>query len=139
VLNIVVHKNIRLSEVIVSDDLDSYHLPVIFHLLVYSYIRTRNLSDPVNKFTDWERFQSLAFELISPRIQMNSEEAKKVACDLTASTASAYRLLTSKITLSDLNKDIHGLENLQRLRKLWQVTWDPACKTALKWVAKTIR
>jgi hypothetical protein len=28
---------------------------------------------PVDKFTDWERFQGLAFEIISPRIQINSE------------------------------------------------------------------
>jgi hypothetical protein len=51
VLDIVVHKNVRLSEVSVSDILDSDHLPVIFHLL--DHIRTRNLSDPVDNFTDW--------------------------------------------------------------------------------------
>jgi hypothetical protein len=61
VLDIVVHKNVRLSEVIVSDILDSDHIPVFFHLL---HIINRNLSDPVNKFTDWERFQRLASELI---------------------------------------------------------------------------
>jgi endonuclease/exonuclease/phosphatase family metal-dependent hydrolase len=33
VLDIVVHKNIRLSNVIVSDILDSDHLPVIFQIL----------------------------------------------------------------------------------------------------------
>jgi endonuclease/exonuclease/phosphatase (EEP) superfamily protein YafD len=53
-LDIVVHKNVRLSEVIVSDILDSDHLPIIFHLL--DHIRRRNVSDPVDKFTDWERF-----------------------------------------------------------------------------------
>jgi hypothetical protein len=93
---------------------------------------------------DWERFQSLASELISPRIQINSEkEADKAARDFTVSIASAYGLSTSKITLSDLNKDIPGLESLikhkRRLRKLWQVTHDPGCKTALNWVAKTIK
>jgi hypothetical protein len=67
-----VHKNYRLSEVIVSDILDSDHLPIIFHLL--DYIRTRNLSDPVDKFADWERFRRLASELISPKTQINSEE-----------------------------------------------------------------
>jgi hypothetical protein len=54
----VMHNNVRLSEVIVSDILESDHLPIIFHLL--NHVRIRNLSDPVNKFTDWERFQSLA-------------------------------------------------------------------------------
>jgi hypothetical protein len=32
ILDIVVHKNIRLSNIIVSDILDSGHLPVIFHI-----------------------------------------------------------------------------------------------------------
>jgi hypothetical protein len=34
VLDIVVHKNIKVSDVIVSDILDSDHLPIIFHILV---------------------------------------------------------------------------------------------------------
>jgi hypothetical protein len=46
VLDIVVHKNVRLSEVIVSDILDLDYLPIVFHLL--DHIRTRILSDPVN-------------------------------------------------------------------------------------------
>jgi hypothetical protein len=69
VLDIVMHKIVWLSEIIVSDIVDPDQLPVIFHLL--DRIRTRNLSDPVDKFTDWERFQSLASELISPRIRIN--------------------------------------------------------------------
>jgi hypothetical protein len=142
VFDIVVHKNIRLSEVIVSDILDSDQLPVIFNSL--DHVRTRNLSEPVDKFTDWERFQNLTPELISPRIQFNSGgEADKAARDFTASIVSAYRLSTSKITLSDLNKNTIGLESLlkpkRRLRKLWQVTRDPVCRTAVTWVAKPIR
>jgi hypothetical protein len=31
------------------------------------------------------------------------------------------------------------IKHKRRLRKLWQVTRDPACKTALNWVAKTIK
>jgi hypothetical protein len=108
VLDIVGHKNVRLSEVIVSDILDLEHLPVIFHLL--DHIRSRNLSGPVDKFTDWEQFQCLASELISPKIQINSdEEADKAACDFTASIASAYSIATSKIILLDINKGIPGL------------------------------
>jgi hypothetical protein len=41
VLNIVVHKNIRLSDVIVSDILDSYHLPILFHIL--DHVRTKQI------------------------------------------------------------------------------------------------
>jgi hypothetical protein len=39
------------------------HLPIIFHIL--DLVKIRNLSEPIEKFTDWNRFQRLAFELIS--------------------------------------------------------------------------
>jgi hypothetical protein len=88
VLDIVVHKNIRLSHVIVSDILDSDHLPILFHIL--DHVRTNKISAPVEKITDWERFQSLASNLISPRIEIKSGvEANKAAHDFTASVASA--------------------------------------------------
>jgi hypothetical protein len=78
VLHTVVHNNALLSEVIASHILDSYHLPIFFHLL--GHVRTRNLSDPVGKFTDWEWFQSLACDLIPPKIKINSgAEAVKAA------------------------------------------------------------
>jgi hypothetical protein len=81
VLDIVVYKNVQLSEVIVSDILDPDHLPIIYHFL--DCVRTRNISDLIDKFTDLERFQGLASELISTRIQINSgEEADKAACNL---------------------------------------------------------
>jgi hypothetical protein len=91
-------------------------------MLLYC-VRTRNLSDPVDKFTGWERFQSLASEIISHRIQINLWiEADKAARDFTASIASACRLSTRKITLLDLSKDLPGLESVLkhkwRLRKL---------------------
>jgi hypothetical protein len=138
----VVHQNVRLSEVIVSDVLDSDHLPIVFHIL--DHVTTRNLSDSVENFTDLDRFQSLASDLVSPRIQINSGvEADKAARDFTASIASAYRLATSKVTLSDMNTDLPGLDRLlkhkQRMRKLWHETRDPVCKTAVNWVVKTIR
>jgi hypothetical protein len=62
VLDIVVHKKVRLSEVIVADILDSDHLPIVLHLL--DHVRTTNPSDPVDKFTDLEQFKNLASELI---------------------------------------------------------------------------
>jgi hypothetical protein len=113
--------------------LDSDHLPIIFHIL--NHVKIRNISEPIEKFTDWDRFQSLPSELISPRIEINSR--------VEASIASAYRLVISKITLSDINNDIPGLDRLlklkRRLRKLWREARDPACKTAVNWVAKSIR
>jgi hypothetical protein len=104
--------------------LDLHHIPIFPpppHLL--DHVRTRNLSAPVVKFTDWEWFRSLASELISPAIQINSgKEADKAANGLTAPIASVYRLSTSKITFADLNKDLSGLKNMlkhkQRLSKL---------------------
>jgi hypothetical protein len=58
VLDIVVHKNIHLSEFIVSDILDSDQLPIVLHFL--DNFRILNLTDSVDKFTDCERFQRLA-------------------------------------------------------------------------------
>jgi hypothetical protein len=120
ILDIAVHKNIGLSDVIVSEILDSDHLPIVFHLL--DLVRTRNLSDPVDKLTDWGRFQRLASELISPKFRINSgKAANKAAHNFTASIALAYRLSANKLTLKDLNKDLRGLESLlkhkQMLRK----------------------
>jgi hypothetical protein len=121
----------------VSDILGSDHLPIIFHIL--DRVRTKNVSAPLQKITDWERFQSLASNLISPRTEINSEvEADKEARAFTASIASAYRMSTSKITLSELNKDIPGLDRLLKYKKrmgiLWQKTRDPGCKRADNWV-----
>jgi hypothetical protein len=69
-------------------------------------------------------------------------DADEAAHDFTASIASTYMLSTSKFTLSDLDDDLPGLDSLlkhkQRLRKLWHETRDPACETAVDWVAKSI-
>jgi hypothetical protein len=136
-LDIVVHTNIRLSNVTVSD-----HLPIIFHIL--DTVRTLNASAPLEKYIDWERFQSLASNLILPRIEINSGvEADKAARAFTASIASACRLSTTKITLSELNNDLRDLDRLlkykKRMRKLWQETRDLGCKKTFNWVSKSIR
>jgi hypothetical protein len=74
---------------------------------------------------------------------VSKAEADKVACTFSASTASAHRLLTIKITLAELNNDLHGLDQLlkykKRMRKLWQETRDPECKKVVNWVSKSIR
>jgi hypothetical protein len=123
------------SDVTVSYILDSDHLPIIFHIL--DHVKIRNLLKPFEKFADRDRFQGLTSELISPRIEINS------AHDFTVSVASAYRLATSKVTLSDINNDLPGLDRLLkhkwRLRKLWQETRVPTCKTAGNWATKSIR
>jgi hypothetical protein len=83
VLDIVVHQNIRVSDVTVSDILDSDHLPIIFNIL--DHVKIRNISEPIEKFTDWDQFQRIASELMSPRIEINSGvEADKAARDFTA-------------------------------------------------------
>jgi hypothetical protein len=43
-------KNIRLSDDIVSDSLNSDRLPIIFHIL--DHVRTKNVKAPREKFTD---------------------------------------------------------------------------------------
>jgi hypothetical protein len=141
-LDIVVHRNSRLSNVIVSDIPDSDHLAIVFHIL--DHVRTTKISETTGKFTNWERYQNLASDLISPRIEIKSGvKADKAARDFTASVASAYRLSTSRLTVSDLNNDLPGLDRLlsykRRLRKLLLETGDPECKTVLNWVSKSIR
>jgi hypothetical protein len=70
------------------DNLDSDHHQIVFYLL--DHIRTRNISDPIDKLTYSERFQILASELISPGIKITSEEeADKASRDFTAYIASA--------------------------------------------------
>jgi hypothetical protein len=97
---------------------------------------------PVENHTDWEQFRSLAPDVILPRIQTDALEAEKAGCNFTASVASACRLSTRELTLSELNNELPDLDHLlkhkQRLRKLWYETRDPACKTAVNWVTKTI-
>jgi hypothetical protein len=76
-------------------------------------VKIENLSAPIKKFTDWDRFQSLASKFISPKVEINSGvEADRAAGDFTASIASAYRLSTNKITLLDTNNDLPSLDRL---------------------------
>jgi hypothetical protein len=70
VLDIVVHKISECQMSLSRDILDSDHLPVIIPIM--DHVKIRNLSKPVEKFTDWDRFQSLASELIPPRVEINS-------------------------------------------------------------------
>jgi hypothetical protein len=94
VLEIIVNKNTRFSNVIVSEILDSDHLPIIFYIM--DHIRTTKLLEPLNKFIDWDYFQSLATDVMSPRIEINSRiDANKAACNFAAFIASAYWLSTT--------------------------------------------
>jgi hypothetical protein len=55
----------------------------------------REALDPVEKPTEWELFQSLASEPISPNIEIHSSnEADKATRNFAASIASAYRIST---------------------------------------------
>jgi hypothetical protein len=107
------------------------------------HVTTKKLSEPLEKFTEWERFQNLVSNLILSRIKMNcGVEVDKAAREFTASIASAYRLSASKVELSELNSYIPGLDMLlkhkKRLRKLWQETRDRMCKKAFNWISETI-
>jgi hypothetical protein len=77
-------------------------------------------------------------------VEINScIEADKAGRNFSASIASANRLSTKTTTISDRNHGSCSLERLlkhkQRLGELWQETRDPARKTAVNWVTKTIR
>jgi hypothetical protein len=57
VLDIVVYQNIRVSDVTVSDILESGHLPVVSHILDHGKIR--NLSELVEKLQSGIGFKAL--------------------------------------------------------------------------------
>jgi hypothetical protein len=66
----VMHENVLLWDIIVSDILDSDHQPIIYHKR--DYVTIRNFLDPVENIIEWKWFECLACELISPRIKINS-------------------------------------------------------------------
>jgi hypothetical protein len=104
-------------------------------------LEVRNALDPIEKFTDWEQFQSLTSDLISPSIQIHSsEEDDKAACDFAVSIILPYRLSTRKTTILDWKYELPGsahlLKHKNKLRKWWQETRDPTCKTAVKLLAE---
>jgi hypothetical protein len=68
VLVIVVHKGVRLSEVRVLDIMDSVYLPIMFCIL--DDIKARKILNPVEIFSDCERFQCLASALVSPSMEI---------------------------------------------------------------------
>jgi hypothetical protein len=126
----------------VSDILDSDHLSIVLHLL--DRIRIRNLSDSVDKIHRFGALSKPFSELILTRILINlGEEIDEADRYFIATITSAYRLSTSKITLWDFHKDPSGLESPLKhklsLRKMWKINWDPACKTAVNWNARTIK
>jgi hypothetical protein len=68
IFDIVIHQNVRLSDVTVSDVLDSDHLPVIFNIL--DYVSARDPLAWVGARTDWDLFRSPASDLIQPQLQI---------------------------------------------------------------------
>jgi hypothetical protein len=123
----------------VSDVLDSVYLPIVFNIL--DHVRTRNLSDSVEKFTYWEWFQRLVSDLISPGNEINClEDGDEAARNFTASIASAYMLSANRVTLSDLNNDLPGLRRLlqhkQKPRNSWHEPRNPPHKSAVNWVSQ---
>jgi hypothetical protein len=65
----MVHKNITLSDIIASEILDSDHLPIMFHIM--HHFGTKQISEPLENFKNWEQFQSLASHLISSIVEIN--------------------------------------------------------------------
>jgi hypothetical protein len=118
----VVHQNVRLSEAIVTDILDSDHLPIVFTIL--GPAGAREDSDSVEMFTCWVRFQSLAHDFISPSVHFHSSaESNQAAGDFAASIATADRLAIRTAMILDRKYELSGLNRLLKykteLRKLW--------------------
>jgi hypothetical protein len=142
VLVIVVHQNIRLSQIIVSDILKTDHFPIAFHILHHAI--TKKLSESLNKSTDGERSQRHDSNSILPRLEISSGRrgrTNKAASEITTSTVMAYRLSASKFELSELNRSLgldRSLKHEKRLRELWHDARDPMCKQTFYLISKTI-
>jgi hypothetical protein len=81
----MVHKDVRLSEVRVLKVMDSDHLHIM--VCIMDHVKVREILDPVEKLTDWERFHSLASALV-PRVEINSRiEADKATGHFAVSIA----------------------------------------------------
>jgi hypothetical protein len=68
VLDIVVHKGVRLSEVRVLYIMDSVYILIMFCIL--DDIKARKILDPVEIFSDCERFQRLASALVFSSVEI---------------------------------------------------------------------
>jgi hypothetical protein len=98
-MHIIVHQNLCPSEVIVTDILDSDHLPIMFTLT--DSVRTSEASDPVEKLTDWELFQRLISKLIPANILNHSDkEVNKAARDFATYIVSAFMPSARKIQIN---------------------------------------
>jgi hypothetical protein len=76
-------------------------------------VRKIEALEPVEKLRDWEMFQSLTSELISPNIQSHSSnETDKATCDFKVSMALANRSSTRKTTTFYRKYEIPGLDYL---------------------------
>jgi hypothetical protein len=100
-----------------------------------------NISESVEKLANWQWYEVVASDILSPRIEVISwEEADKPADLFTISTASPYELSTSKLILLDLKRFSWFtlfVKRKQRCTKLCHETTDPACKMAVNCVTKT--
>jgi hypothetical protein len=111
VLDMVIHNRIILPNILDSAIFVSDNILIILQILVH--VRRKKFLELRKNWTDWKRFQSLTSNFISSRNEINSGvEADKAACDFTASVASTYRLSTTRVTLSDLNNDLPGIDRL---------------------------
>jgi hypothetical protein len=71
-LDSVVQWNVRLSHVTLSEVTDLDHLPTLIQIL--DHVSSRDFSARAEIHTDWERFPSVASDLISPRNQTDNDD-----------------------------------------------------------------
>jgi hypothetical protein len=120
ILQTLVHRNVCLSDVTVSDVLESNHLPVFLHIL--DNFITTDSSASVETRTDTKRFRFLASALNPVLIKTDNVEEDENAAVTFSLSSSAYNLSTRKLTLLDLNNELPSLDHLLRLKqKLWNL------------------
>jgi len=107
--------------------------------ITYQYTSTYWIMSALGTFqpqltpTDWERFRSLASDVIPFRFKSDSvAEAEKAASAFTTSVATAYKFSTCKLTLSDVNNELPGLDHLQLKRRLRKFSMKPGIQR-VKW------
>jgi hypothetical protein len=106
-----------------------------------SYWIILDISAPVEIHTDWERFRSLAPDLISPRIQIGTAEEAEKQLVISLPLSPQHTGCQYWTHISETKQRTAGPWSspaAQRVWKLWHETRDPTCKTAVNWTTKTI-
>jgi hypothetical protein len=134
----VVHQHIRLSEVIVTDILDSDHLPITFTFL--DPVRMREALDQLKNRLGAVSKPHLWTIIVYPNIPIYScKESDNATHDCVLYSLALGRRTTILDQIYETPNIDHLLKNSRKLRNWWKETRDQARKTAVNWVAQNIK